>query len=49
MKPDLFAFIEKHNLHDAVHEKVWFYAGLAEVINRIHALGVFFYFSLRVM
>lgn len=36
MKPDLFDFIEKHNLHDAVREKVRFYDGLAEIINTIH-------------
>lgn len=23
MKPDIFDFIEKHNLHDAIREKVW--------------------------
>lgn len=27
MKPDLFDFIEKHNLHDAVSEKVKLYNG----------------------
>lgn len=32
MKPDLFDFIEKHNLHDAVREKVWLYIRLAEFI-----------------
>lgn len=25
MKPDIFDFIEKHNLHDAIREKVWDY------------------------
>lgn len=23
MKPDIFEFIEKHSLHDAIREKVW--------------------------
>lgn len=25
MKPDVFDFIEKYNLHDAIHDKVWLY------------------------
>lgn len=48
MKPDLFDFIEKHNLHDAVREKVRFYAGLAEVINTFHALRVMEFSSTRI-
>ncbi|GAB4850337.1 Vacuolar protein sorting-associated protein 41 [Ancistrocladus abbreviatus] len=42
LKPDVFDFIEKHNLHDAINEKVWFgnfyVATPVKLVLKIHAV-----------